>query len=773
MENVPVVPNDLLPYTEGKHFISTKQVPSALLLRFSGSTSVKRNRDLLLRRGFHLEEKKKEGESVTRTFLSVEGMDGNPAPSSHGLLTLLSEAEDLAESVPASEGDSDDDGSATSGVEASEDAALEMEGATFTIRARKTSSFRMKYEDPWKIHAGRVLAEKMGKSPTLSVWSGDGIRLQDPLPPRVLGPAWEGSKKNLIRFESIAADEVKRNVIYRHTHWGKALTVMCNEANPNQGWARNLRSRINAFLSGRNDPLFTKKQLVETFSDHTELAKKRARSLRLYELLKTVDGIFTQRYLCYPEEVWTWDRFDLFTLGNISYLIGDEFLDRELTETGLSIQTAYAQLKGARKWFKRHSHSGTLEQALAGGETPPRWCMQFSNLWSRVGNCSGYRQTYLIGILSQTRGCGTPPPSVTLQSKMKFLRTVSTVKEPMAMPARQLLRAGLGEILVLVHDEAMTGLSTKSRITVTTSASWEKSRKDGGTTESIREMLNAVEAGEQIPVRDLSTGRVTTYIDMNTGHSIGELIFWSCLDQTLRTPLEKLRMAFLTVVKEPGKARSVTKARACLKIVLDLVNKLCSDVLKKAFRSSHSGMAKANHGWNLFIDQMSSEERNELFKLAHREENSYEGYVERTDTFEDLYHSSTDFEEATDQKRHEVARDLGDRWMQKCGIPPILRGIVIATCYKPRTVFFFASGVMNTVGQAAPEMGIGIRSVTLRQGVLMGDPLTKVTLHLTNVVARRVGSRMHDPDFYNRFHNAAQAYEAFCRGLDRESTPRQ
>jgi hypothetical protein len=61
--------------------------------------------------------------------------------------------------------------------------------------------------------------------------------------------------------------------------------------------------------------------------------------------------------------------------------------------------------------------------------------------------------------------------------------------------------------------------------------------------------------------------------------SLGETIFWAALDQCIATPLDKLRLAYLVVVKEPGKARSVTKSPACLKIVLDVVNKLCSDVL--------------------------------------------------------------------------------------------------------------------------------------------------------------------------------------------------
>jgi hypothetical protein len=334
-----------------------------------------------------------------------------------------------------------------------------------------------------------------------------------------------------------------------------------------------------------------------------------------------------------------------------------------------------------------------------------------------------------------------------------------------------LLKAALDEVIGSIPDSAFTGLSTKARITVTTSACWESSRRAGGTSEEIRRLITAGEAGEQVPKRDLNTGRVNGWCDITTVDSLGEYIFWSCLDHTLRTPREKLRNAFLTVVKEPGKARSVTKARACLKVVLDLVNKLCSEPLKKGIRSSHSGMAEANHGWNLFVDMMSGESVKELFALSMREESPYEGYTERVDTFEDLFFSSTDFEEATDHCDHAVAAMIGDAWMRKCGIPDILRGIVHTTCYKPRTVFFYATGVLEGIGRSEPELGSNINSVQLVCGVLMGDPLTKVVLHMINVVTRRLGSRMHDPEFYQVFINGAAANEAFRRGLSVRKTP--
>jgi len=642
------------------------------------------------------------------------------------------------------------------------------------IRFRKNASYRIRYEDPWKIHAAHVCADQLGMNPSIIVWGGDGIRLQDPLPPRILGKKYmEGNpqSKNKVRWQLIKDDEVKLHVIFNNTHWGHALTEYCNGRSPHYvSWAKRLRYRINRYLKGAHDPVWSTRQIAELFEKPDRVSDRKGRSERFLELLKTVDGIFIQRYLAYPEEVWTWERFDLFTLGNISSLLGDEFLDGVLTDKALDLDSAYSQLKRTRKWFKLHSHRETLEHALKelSSEIAP-WCRQFLNVYARVLCAKGPRRYFLYGLLSQTRGCGTPPPLVVLQSKRKFLLTISSEVPPENATARALRRMALGEVIASLPDSAFTGLATKARVTVTTSSCWENTRREGGTTEEIRRLVLSGEPGDQVPIRNLETGKIESYGDLSTFQSAGEFIFWSCLDHTYRTPPESLKSAFLTTVKEPGKARSVTKARACLKVVLDVVNKLCSEPLSKGIRSSHSGMAAANHGWNLFNYLSSRELEDIVFEVNDRQEVAYEGYVERCDTFTDLFTSSTDYEEATDQMLHSVAKDLGDAWMRKCGIPSVLRGIVNKTCFVPRNVFFYAEGVLKDIGDPAPDIGDNINKVVLRKGVLMGDPLTKVVLHLCNVVARHLGSRIFDPDFLAKFPDGAAMQEAFRQGFGSRS----
>ncbi|QJT93782.1 RNA-dependent RNA polymerase [Erysiphe necator associated narnavirus 50] len=773
-------PEALDPYFAGRHFLSVKQVPTATAIRHSGSLSVTKSLGVLQREGFPLDEVSHDG---TRRDVTVErtlgGLSASQVSSLGTLLTAISTERDArseilsqpgAEHEPESQSDSVDVDKAV--------AACDDEG--FTVVQRKTKvSHRIKYEDPWKIHAARTLAEARGAPlPELVVWQGDGYRLQDPLPPRLLGSRWKGSARNRIRFSQIADPDIKMYVICYHTHWGKALREMCSDtSSATHVWARTLKSRIRSLLQGGPDPIWSKRKQAQIYKDGKSRSSK-SRSERLIEVLKTVDGMFLQRYLGFPEEDWSWHKYDSFVLGNLSHLLGDEFLDGELHDDVINYTTAYAELKSYRKLFKDHANRMTLKDIVTSESLAqmPQWLRQFGPIWAETERAQGHRYDFLVGLLSQTRGCGTPPPIVVLQSKLKFLQTVTADAPLRDTTSISLVRAGIKKVLSDLPDQAFTGLSTKSRITVTTSASWENTRREGGTIEHISELVYAGSYGQKVPIRCLETGIVQRFEGLDTLNT-GEYIFWRCLDVVLHTPPEMLKRAFVTVVKEPGKGRTVTKASAALKIVLDLVSRLCAEPLKKGVASSQSGMGKSHHGWNFFLSLMTLERREELFKVEKRDQREFADYIERHDIYADLFVSSTDYKTATDYLHHDVAREIGEGWMRKCGIPPILRGIVNMTCYSPRALYFTGTGPLAQYGEAANEYGENIRMVRLVRGVLMGDPLTKVVLHMVNILSRTIGVEMAKPsflqsDFANSFELAeavrpTDTFQVSEAGLDR------
>jgi hypothetical protein len=739
--NRNTVPGELVPYMTEMAFLSTKQVPSACLLKHSGSQSVTANRDVLVEAGFPLER-------------AMRGERGyTPYANQRSTVAVLPE-----DSVSNTGGDS-----AFSGEPVVEEFQPE---PSATTEGAGPYRYRIQYTDPWKHFAAMELCRRLGyELPGVRVWSGDGYRLQDPIPPGLLGNRWTGSKKNKVRFADIVDHDIKMYVILFHTHWGNYLRVATQPGSkhPHRLFCKHLRNKISEFLKGHYHPSWSQEKVESVFGPGYKTRSQKQRAMRLIETLKTVDGVFVQRYLATPSEAWTWEKFDMFTLWNLYHLIDDEFLDGELVIDPTTIETAYSELKQARKLFKSASHSGRTELKTFCGKASQvaKWLRHFIPVWKDAARYTGHQYVMRIGILCQTRGAGTPPPVVVLASKVKFLRGIQEAPEPLGDVQKQLLRLAMDKVISTMPPQAFTGLSTKARVTVTTTASYESTRREGGTLEAIRKIVHQGSYGVPVEIRDLETGEVTG-LEVLSNLTPGEYIFWKSLEFILRCTAEERRTAFLTVVKEPGKARSVTKTLACVKVVLDLVNKLCSEPMLKGIPSSESGMGRAHHGWNLFTAYMGEDKSFDMFAVKQRVSVDIVGGVERTDFYEKVFALSTDYEEATDHMSHEVGRMLGVWWMRACGIPTYLRKLVADICYKPRTIVFEGKGFLKKIGVPTGEGQL--RRVTLRKGVLMGDPLTKPVLHLTNVTTRVLAEHSVDPSFLRKgFTSANELAELFSR----------
>jgi len=731
----------------GSFFISTKQAPTCTLLRKAGNPHLAGTHATLTKLGFNLICCDPE----TKNEVLVKGLvleEGSVSSRSTFLSTLLRDVERENQRTPPIAEDVAED-SASNPVDLDETlvAAAEPE---FLIAGPKNKKYYWKhdYTDFWKIQAARVLAESRGEPlPKLFVWQCDTFRLQDKIPNRILGPSWSGSKTNSVQFWNIASMEVKLHIIAQHTHWGHRLYADAHHKDSEYHYfMKSLWRRVTHFLAGKPDPNWNARRKERFWGADQSTRSQKSRSLRLLEMLKTVDGIFFQRYLAYPEEMWTWERFDLFTLWNLNTLIGDEFLDGQTEECCLDIVTNYALIKKHRKCLKKHFHeNGSKKELDAILKDIPDELRVFSSLAVRIQHDDTSRKPMLIGLISQTRGAGTPPPLVLLQSKRKFLLTVSGEPEVVSATSEQLIRVALEEIISDLPQEAFTGLSTKGRVTVTHAAAWENTRAEGGTTDVINQIVNNARIGQEVPVRNLETNVVESYQKLGE-LNLGEYIFWACFDQILRYKLDELNYAFITVVKEPGKARAVTKGRTCLKIILDFVNKICSYPLKKGIESSSSGMGASHHGWNFFTSFSDKDKDEILFSVENRTSEEFVSEVEITDTYKDCFMSSTDYEEATDSMDFKIASWIGEAWMRKCGIPRVLRLVVQQTCYKPRRIYFHGVGCLSRIG-IGDELDATSRYVVTRKGVLMGDPLTKVVLHILNIIVRRLGEGILDPVF--------------------------
>lgn len=602
---------------------------------------------------------------------------------------------------------------------------------------KRFKAFRIIYEDPWLYFRAMRNSELKGgvTTPKAQVWFGDQITLNETIPARLLGETYTG--KHGIEFTRLSNIEAKMHLILNHTHWGFKLQEWARgkEVDPyDAALGKNLIKRIRSFLHGGPDTYW--RQDVDPRADPQERIRTGARAKRFLELLSTVDGIFFERFLCFPDELWNWERFDRFTIGNIDALLGDEFLDYRLKdEVFKSITPLYTLLKKQRKMFKFHAHARSLDEMLQQGLIHP-WLEQMRGMYEEAHRRCNDRSEYLrlIGILDQTRCCGKPPDIVVLKSKFDTIVELSTPVEPVSKGKLSLLQECLDMLLSNVPDEALTGLATHATLRVTTAACWETTMSEGGTASAINDIVWSGNFGRTCIVRDLQNGTIVERKKLSDC-TVGEYIFWRSLEEVLSVPPDELSSVWLVMVEDPGKARTVTKGRACLKVVYDVINKLCSRLLTKGVESSRSGMEKSSHAWEFF--KTFFKESREVFKVHEKKimtANKVNGKKRILTNYEELFCSSTDYKSATDKFRFEIAEIIGDRVMRKMGIPKLLMGIVKRISFKPRKVFFMADGPIENLGDE--HFIAGVRFITTTRGILMGDPLTKVLLHVENICTR-------------------------------------
>jgi hypothetical protein len=720
-------------------YISSKQVPSATMIRGSSNYSVKSQRDILHSGGFPLMVKKGGEENYTPLTPLYNKMQNSPSVISgltndnlSGVSTMTSQSRSLAEL----------------------DEEISLKQIPVDLGPEKDLKVKIRYVDPWKAHGLVQWQHRVGKTPTkLIVWNSDVLRISDPLPPSTLGKRWNSKSNNTIRFQKIRDVGVKTYVLLYKTHWGKALMELRRSTCPSKRtWANTMIKRIKSFLKGDSDPIYSKKVTISLGRKGTPSLQE-SRAFRFLELLKTVDGIFTERYLCRTEEAWTWHKYDMYTLWNINWLLTDEFFDGEISEQEIELTSSYQALKRLRGDLKYMGHTKCTKSKLDEyGKTVPIWLRSYFLVFKGIKTDDDIEYIESVNYISQTRGCGTPPPIVTLQSKIKFIKTVSSEPAPDSAIRNRFIREVITRVISDIPPHHFTGLSTKAKITVTSSATFENLKKEYGTIQSIQDLLLNGVTGIPAKIIDLNTGKFVEHINMDDGPAT--YIFWRCLEYVMATPLDELKVAYVTMVKEPGKGRTVTKARACLKIVLDVISKICAYPLSKGISSSSSGMKRSNQGWNFFKD-MHTDNLKELVYGPHEKEIIEESMdsIAMRETYRPLFASSTDYEEATDSFDHKVGRILSNAWMIHCGIPRILRGIVNATCYNSRKIVFSSRGILNTIGYKHSETE---RFVILRKGVLMGDPLTKVILHLLNVCVRYAAKEIINFTFVRNISKSAE-----------------
>jgi len=753
----------------GSQYLSSKQVPSALLLRGAGSRSVKTEIDDLTALGFPLKQydwsdskEERRWQSVTDYVTSYQPEVDHGEPDDWEYYSNPSSylSESKSNSTETSKG------------------YLKGLAPRYTEYANlERKSYKIDYSDPFKVLSTSYFLALAGREneQIITNWPADVARLQDKIPARLLGKHWKGSSKGTM-FHQIGDHNVRCQLLLNHTHWGHALNQMMKgkhsvslylkgkgdslealeDVKGLTSFSNRLWRRIKAFLAGFGDPLWDSDVAKTVLREPEEVRNRSARSLRFLELLKTVDGMFIQRFTALPEERWTWDKFDLFVLNSISHLIGDEFFDGELLDVDLSQKTAYEELKDFRKLAKYYLHTCSLAQ---GGPVWPETAPQgwFGYIHRIAQMChdwkEGPRKLQCLSYLTQTRCAGVPPPLVVLKSKYKALNVFATPPEPLPEGTLQIIAASVDRVIEKIPDHAFTGLHSKAAVNATSAACFEYKRSEYGTLQGLKDIIRGYEAGVEVPTLDLYTGKEDIWFKPGEC-SLGTYIFWACLRICMSMDPDELSSVIIAVAEEPGKARTVTKGKTALKVVLDVVNHICAWPLAKGLESSKTGMKSSAHAWNVFKSFYKQENKGEFFRYMKDfpKDSNVGGKTFIDYEYKDIFSASTDYATATDYFRHDVAKVLANKWMRKIGIPPVLRGLVNRVNFYPRTVYFSGTGPLSNIGHPCYKEGLEtLRQTQLRRGILMGDPLTKVILHLLNASVRALTENCCNAEFFRRY----------------------
>jgi len=716
-------------------YLAAKQIPSCLAIQGMGSSYVRANPRPLMEVGYPMTMRDRTGK---KTYLFRYDED----------------FQDLADtSWIALKSTGDKEMFFPNSVDLPKQREIDPLKKVITSVAGEGSLGLMYRKEPFEILQTRSFAEDAGLKPAPIVFfPGDVNRLTDKIPATHF-KGYNGKSHGKISWAEINDPNVQLDFIFNRTFWGLKLKSLRKSEISVSTWASNLSRRINALLAGKPNPNWSQDYLEKVYLDPLEPRPSKSRSSNLLELLKTVNGEFVGRFLAFPNEQWSWEKFDLFVLDRISYLIDDLFYDGDLGDCALEYTTKYSELKKDRKNFKMHSHRENWEYfSKAGGyrKDTPNWLRPKGELYSLVGAIHDIGlKVQVIGLLSQTRGAGKPPYLDVYKAQIKFLKTVSTQPQPMSAEHSMVLRSLVAKVIRDIPDHYFTGLTTKARVTVEAKACYEKTRAEGGTEAAVADLVWDGAHGVKAMIIDLNNGEKVGEIDYENSTE-GEYIFWRCLEVVLTMDPETATTSYLTMIKEPGKARTVTKGSFALKIVLDVVSKICSWPLTKV-PSSQSGMGMDAHGWNFFMSLYDNHKGTEPF-LIHKvlEERTVGNTTTRVVEYQDLFVECTDYSEATDNMEHKIAEAIGVPWMKRCGIPTLLQKIVVRATMRPKTIEFTARGLFSRIGEETDRDDV--RSVRLYRGVLMGDPLTKVILHILNIVVRESGNLLLDKTFWKEMN---------------------
>jgi hypothetical protein len=453
----------------------------------------------------------------------------------------------------------------------------------------------------------------------------------------------------------------------------------------------------------------------QSFSYVKSLKPQASAIKRLRSLLATVDGLLMQLTLAFPGEtkVQNWDFIDRTMCGLIATILDDYFKENDPNRV-----TIFEKIKSVRKDIKRCGFNPTSnpDHPLA-GVVPP---MELSVL--RVACALVRGQTPLshlqVMILSQTRASGVPPYTVYEKTlaKTKAILTTPSSKELYELVAPPLTRAVdhfYHDLLVRIggseqRERFFETAVEAAKVSLSDSGEFFTPSGVGGKLEASRRVLMT---HPRIAELSLETGQPTGKI-LTPDSPIGERLFhWACgMFADRRNCYTNNSMSCrISLVAELGKYRTITVSTLQHALLLHPFSHMGLKILE-VIPSSQSGVGAANQAWNFFK------------RLSHKNPSASFIFDENIETSV----LSTDWESATDYCDPYIAGAMLNRLCVALGVPAWYRQTMLFALTAPRQV------------ETLDRNGAPIEVFYTSRGVLMGDPVCKIVLHLHHLIGGRI-----------------------------------
>jgi len=441
---------------------------------------------------------------------------------------------------------------------------------------------------------------------------------------------------------------------------------------------------------------------------HRRISRQGVNKLR--QILATCDGLIMQLVLSFFEtDFLTWERLDQVTNCLLTQLLPDYFRG---DTADLSQLSTFEKVKKLRKAIKM---AGFNPSSDVGEIEIPQELSFFRAICNMIGDSKAPLNMDRVMTLCQTRASGVPPRTVFLKTQRKLREVLTT---PPSMERWNAVAFYVGQGVDQLHTDIMQSMSEtdrerflsrcldRAKISLSDSGEFFTKTAEGGKLEATRKVLSSLKEIKEI---DLETGSYTGKILCKENSNVGDMIFhWACDQFKDRKKIyeHNVMSVRISLVAELGKYRGITVSHLAHSVLLHVASHVLLEYLKE-YPSSRSGISAANHAWNFFK------------LLSHKNPTANFIFGDK-----DSYVFSTDWEQATDYCDHAVAQGMINRIMHRLGFPTWYRQTVCFALCAPRQVEFVDEETHQL------EMYYSTR------GVLMGDPVTKVILHLYHIVTR-------------------------------------